>query len=292
MSRLRLIVFALLLLVAVPCRSFAHGDIVYSARYYLPPGSNGHSHYHIYRIDPNGSHRVQPTFGNSEDEYPQWGGRNDHIQFYRTVHPSGDCYSMEMQADGSHLSRIKAVNRDAQFGGESPASVRYENNGSPNRRYYCDPSEVGNSLNIVDSTTEKTISKLPSGGGALWLSNSKLVALDIVDGVKFTYTTYNINGRQLSSIALKNISSNDELEETEEDWATPFWCFTFRPNPVRPGTYFVESEARRATELYCLDPERKTIQFLTNADTESWSPDYKSFCTCADWNDGHRIGLW
>jgi hypothetical protein len=185
--------FALLLLFALPCRSFAHGEIVYSARYYQPPGASGHSDYHIYRIDPDGRHRVQLTFGNSDDESPQWVGDNDHIRFYRMVHPSGDSYSMEMLADGSHLRRIKLINMYTDYKGPSPFSVRYDNNWSPNHRYKCVPADVGSSINIVDSDTEKTIGKIPSRSGALWLSNSSLAVLDTVGGAKFRYTTYNIN---------------------------------------------------------------------------------------------------
>ena len=55
--------------------AFAHGEIVYGARYYLRPGSRGLSHYHVYRIDPDGRNRVQLTFGNADDVLPAWTAR-------------------------------------------------------------------------------------------------------------------------------------------------------------------------------------------------------------------------
>jgi hypothetical protein len=273
-----------LLVLAIACgcphRAYAHGEIVYSARYYLPPGSSGHSHYHIYRVDPDGTHRLQLSFGNSDDYCPVWTGGDDRISFYREVKPSSDCYSMEMKQDGSHLHRIRQVNEFDIFDHHSQSMMRWDNEWSPNRRYDCATTDMGNDINIIDSESTKSIGKVPYSGGIVWLSNSEFATLNIINSGKFEITTYNTFGRQLSCILLNDTSSRDNLEETEEYWAADFWSFTFHPNTARPGSYFVEMWAKRTSVLYALDPARKTIKFLTNADCESWSPDNSTFCTC------------
>ncbi len=75
----------LLMLAGVPA---AHADrgIVYAARYYTPPGSHRTSHFHLYRINPDGTGKTQLTFGTSDEENPTWTVDGRHIifvQYYR-----------------------------------------------------------------------------------------------------------------------------------------------------------------------------------------------------------------
>ena len=68
-----------LLLGAVTCH--ADRDIVYAARYYTPPGSHRTSHFHLYRMNPDGTGRRQLTFGSKDDTAPRWSpdGRRDRL---------------------------------------------------------------------------------------------------------------------------------------------------------------------------------------------------------------------
>src|SRR5689334_20326497 len=59
----------------------ATGDIVYSARYYKP-GAEA-SHYHLWRINPDGSGRVQVTSGPAEDHSPVWLSDGHTLAFIR-----------------------------------------------------------------------------------------------------------------------------------------------------------------------------------------------------------------
>jgi len=58
-------------------------EIVYSARYYNPPGAQGTSHFHIYRVRADGSHRRQLTFGDADDHYPSVSPDGRFIAFTR-----------------------------------------------------------------------------------------------------------------------------------------------------------------------------------------------------------------
>jgi hypothetical protein len=79
----------LVLLLVVACLlaglhpALADRDIVYSARYYLPPGSKGTSYFHLYRINPDGTRRTQITFGKHNDQNPTWSPNCRLIVFQR-----------------------------------------------------------------------------------------------------------------------------------------------------------------------------------------------------------------
>lgn len=75
-------VWIVLCLLSVAGLCHADRDIVYAARYYAPPGSRRTSHFHIYRINPDGTGRTQLTFG-SDDEYtPKWSSDGRLITFF------------------------------------------------------------------------------------------------------------------------------------------------------------------------------------------------------------------
>jgi dipeptidyl aminopeptidase/acylaminoacyl peptidase len=83
-----------LLIMVCPALARADRNIVYSARYYYPPGDKRISRFHLYRIRPDGTGRMQLTFGNSNDYQPRWSPSGDRILFWRgdnlcTVSPQG-----------------------------------------------------------------------------------------------------------------------------------------------------------------------------------------------------------
>ena len=75
------------------CAAYASGDIVYSARYYYPPGTKATSHFHLYRINPDGMGKRQITFGNSEEFDPHWSPDGQWILFERDIYPDIDSYA-------------------------------------------------------------------------------------------------------------------------------------------------------------------------------------------------------
>ena len=80
------------------CR--ADRDIVYAARYYAPPGSHHTSHFHLYRINPDGTGKTQLTFGSADEYDPQWSPDGRRILFTRDT--EGVCV-MDANGGRAHL---------------------------------------------------------------------------------------------------------------------------------------------------------------------------------------------
>lgn len=87
----------------------ADRDIVYSARYYAPPGSHRTSHFHIYRISPDGTGRTQLTFGKADEEMPQWSSSGRQITYLENTQTSKPLLLCEINADGSGRRVLKIV---------------------------------------------------------------------------------------------------------------------------------------------------------------------------------------
>lgn len=79
------IICLLILLVTITGAVHADRNIVYAARYYLSPGKKGHSHFHLYRINPDGSGRIQITHGNYDDTVPRWSPDGKSVLFNRDI---------------------------------------------------------------------------------------------------------------------------------------------------------------------------------------------------------------
>ena len=80
--------------------AFSEGNtqrvVLYSARYYLKPHSVV-SHYHLYSIWEDGTHRIQLTFGSGDDTYPVVSPNKKFVVFTRStkIRPSKDPWSTE-----------------------------------------------------------------------------------------------------------------------------------------------------------------------------------------------------
>ncbi len=125
MKLIRQTVVLLFALAALTSRCYASGEIVYSARYYNPPGVRGNSHYHIYTIDPDGRHRRQLTFGSQDDYFPVWSPDGMRIAFTRTLANSGNSLLMVCSANGTHLAVLAKRSAFGDVEWESTKSLKF-----------------------------------------------------------------------------------------------------------------------------------------------------------------------
>lgn len=79
----RLFLLFVLLVIGLPV--YAQGEIVYSARYYTPPGDKRTSSFHLYSINPDGTGRRQITLGTQDDLRPKWSPDGKKVLFERTM---------------------------------------------------------------------------------------------------------------------------------------------------------------------------------------------------------------
>jgi dipeptidyl aminopeptidase/acylaminoacyl peptidase len=104
----RIILMTVMLSCVVMAR--ADRDIVYAARYYTPPGSRATSHWHLYRINPDGTGKMQLTSGSDDDYQPLWSPDGRQILFMRVrplPEPEPDRWTLCLiAADGGPVKRL------------------------------------------------------------------------------------------------------------------------------------------------------------------------------------------
>jgi hypothetical protein len=283
---------AIVMLLALSCgAAYARGGIVYGARYYLPPGSPGTSHSHIYRIDIDGRHRIQLTYGNSDDSAPTWANGGRSIEFTRLVDPSGDRIEMIVRADGLDLHRIRTADTD-----EESSDPDDEDFPSPDKRHTCvlDDSTLNGATQIIDTKSGKVVGVAAQYGAVMWLNNEEFAEVDWLSESGYPLTVYNLHGKQLHSILLTVLKQYDGWQVIrngdERVWR----------DPTIPGTFFNSRHAQMTDVLFWIDPHRKLVRYVTASDTESTSPNQKYFCTCSfngtinyqHRSDGTRRVVW
>lgn len=65
--------------------ALAQRDIVFSARFYNPVASRMVSHFHLYRMNTNGTGRIRLTSGSGDDMEPRWSLDGKRIAFFRRL---------------------------------------------------------------------------------------------------------------------------------------------------------------------------------------------------------------
>lgn len=159
------------LLAGLVCAGSARADrdIVYSARYYLPPGSSGTSHFHLYRINPDGSGKTQITFGNSDDTDPRWSPNGSKVMFIR-IDQSAASAACIVDANGGGLTKLPGSGEDGRL-----ADCRW----SPNGRSAL--LTWDNSATVVNLASRQE-HRLPNTTAAYWSPDSKMCYIAATQG--------------------------------------------------------------------------------------------------------------
>lgn len=102
----------ILLLIGLSSAALADRDIVYSGRYYAPPGSHRTTHSHVYRINPDGTGRTQLTFGSTDDESPKWSPDGRKVTYYEDRGGASPLRLCEIDANGGNRRVLKVLSAD------------------------------------------------------------------------------------------------------------------------------------------------------------------------------------
>jgi hypothetical protein len=187
---------------------------------------------------------------------------------------------MLMKANGASLKKIKMVNSDQRYlfelgGGDLESRPLI----SPDGQYALGPGDPDYSK-LTNQKTGGSIS-IEDLYSAVWLSNSLFGELNLDGDNQATFTTYDTHGKQRSCVTLRDTTRRTSLVASENEWASPYGTSECQADPFLQNSYVVEAHANKSPVVYWLDPNIKTIRFLTNAVCEAWSPERSRFCACA-----------
>lgn len=118
---------ALLLLTLCTARASADRGIVYAARYYAPPGSHRTSHFHIYRINPDGTGKTPLTFGVTDQTDPSWSLDGKQITFIANSANSALPVLCRMDADGQNQRVLRTLRESETLPVPPTPGYRLEN---------------------------------------------------------------------------------------------------------------------------------------------------------------------
>lgn len=116
----------LLLLGVCAVKASADRDIVYSARYYAPPGSHRVSRFHIYRINPDGTGKTQITSGSADEYAPTWSADGRRVTFLEYA-GAGRGVVCDMTADGGRRRALRTLTGDSGLAPPPVPGYRLEN---------------------------------------------------------------------------------------------------------------------------------------------------------------------
>jgi hypothetical protein len=301
---------ALFLVIALSPPVLSARDIVYSARYYYPPHVRATSHYHIYRIDPNGRHRIQLTFGLYDDYNPEWSPDGRYILFYRSTYDDGTGPFIVMDAGGHRILKISykgysadswaptsnAIYLDSDFRNAErmvdrltadlhgrilrKQRVSFENycQVSPNGRYTL------NGQDIVDNASNHIKCSLPTDYDAEgWASNSLVAGLSTITDKhdnptgRYRFTYANLDGHESAPIVLTEPEEyksdpNENYSYGEEFTKLMAW-------PPKRGTFIAWKDWYRGySGLFYIDPSKGAMRLFGAAEYMAWAPNYLTAC--------------
>ena len=302
---------ATLSLTALLVGAVAHADrdIVYAARYYAPPGSHRTSHFHLYRINPNGTGRTQLTFGSTDDDGPAWSPDGRWIAFERQS-AAGTTEMCIIGAGGGPVAALTGA-------GVSPTEGEYTYHWSPDSRSLAvgspDDDKKGPSVSLFDPRTRQVTRRFSGVRDLLWspdndrvylagLGGSKIVALktgmETGLGAAFYHPIW------LDIATLAGFTSDDRAEQhalvfigtdgQEKKRVMLKMPPAYREVVSDGGLALLVGHSPSASLLYALNNHNSTVgvdylffsldavtgaaEYLNEGQFLAWSPDGREFC--------------
>ena len=277
-----------------------HTAIVYSARYYTPSG-RGVSHWHLYRINPDGTGKQPLTAGTKDDFVPRWSPDGKKIAFLRTSETDTEALSMicMVGAEGGSVKCLVTLKKNEVLTSLlwSPDSHRIaitlsgENDltqsmlidlKAGHQRVFAGKSALawspeGKRLllvgEILEVSTEKITRTEPVGNFARWIGN------DLLEGLWTDQETGNSFLRTIDLTGTEKVRL--PLDPASADLGRIDGLFFIPPAHAVPGLEIDNSNSTvRPLHLY-YRWDRKTGKLTQFAEGQflTFSPDGTHFCT-------------
>jgi hypothetical protein len=302
-------------LFIVATSAHADRDLVYSARYFYPPGDRRISHYHIYRINPDGTGRIVLTQGNRDDYSPVWSPDGKQVMFLRVYgYVEGHDWIRSLCVVGANGGKVKMLLKPAygeisQFGWSPDGrwlayALARQQSGEG---YYLPSSQVV----VINVKTGRKL-KLPAAASFDWSPNSHRLLVWLL------FSEGDLHTRIIEP-------ASDKITRIGTQWYNPFWLDnrtvigvdvkaptptlkvfgtdgreqrTVQPRlPAANNTYEFQTASllepipddphhvalgfkygRTAYEWFIIDLQTQSATRLPISDNLTWSPDKKWFC--------------
>lgn len=303
-----------LLLMALRLGVVAHADrdIVYAARYYTPPGSHRTSHFHLYRINPDGTGKTQLTFGTADDWNPQWSPEGKWIVFMRQsedgrsslclIHAAGDSvqtllppglagtydtFDCRWSPDGRTLAVVHTVNAKNYSVSVSLINVRSRQirrrflgasdffwSPDVHRAYLV--ADAGDKL--LDLKSGASIAVQEKMENPVWLNDQALLGQATDPKTeRYFLRLMGLNGREKQRLPLR-FPTHYAGAGTDDDPAMSLGSLTRRPVLVY-GINEHNSTVGVDWAFFRLQLSANSMHYLTEGQFLAWSPDGSHFCT-------------
>ncbi len=302
------------LLGAAPAH--ADRDIVYAARYYAPPGSPRTSHFHLYRINPDGTGRTQLTYGDKDDTDPRWSPDGRQIAFVRDA--GSVCVA---DANGSGLRTLAAFQgndcvSDLSWLPEGQTVAFIHKHDAPRvsltalwfvdvttdqvRRYpdsmACAPSPNGHFILLGDWDEDRDKERIlnwytgvsrniPTGFlEATWLDEDTLVALVAIvskrSDARVTLAVMSVTGNEQHRVICHWPHSSTDPYADSVDPGTRSLAAYLKDKRL---TVYIQdvgnSGTRPDNDYWFADIRTGKMKMITNGQFLVWSPQGKLYCT-------------
>jgi hypothetical protein len=293
--------------------AWADRDIVYSARYFYPPHDRRISHYHIYRINPDGTGRIALTHGNRGDYSPVWSPDGKHVMFLR-AYTKDNAWIRSLCVVAAEGGKVKTLlepaRREIGEYGWSPDGrwLAYALPGEqPDSGYYSPSSQV-----VLINVKTGRRRKIPSAAAFVWSANAKrliawlrfsegdlrmrviepdsgkttLLGTRLYDPVWLDNRTWIGIEENAHNPTLKVVGIDGKAKQiiqprlpaanNADEYQTATLLASILDDPYHVALGF--KYGRTAYEWFTIDLHTRIAARLSISDKLTWSPDRKWFC--------------
>ncbi len=308
-----------LLLTVISGTAHADQDIVYAARYYTSPGSHRTSHFHLYRINPDGTGKMQLTFGEADDDDPKWSPDGRWIAFARQNSAFQDMLCLVSARGGTVKVLVKPVNVLLKSGAASNFD-NYDYRWSPEGKQLAVAHSIsgGSTVSLINPQTGLAARRFVGASDFLWSPNGHYAYLVTASGDEvLDLRTGQVNhvrtslahpvwlgqsivglgfrtGEKSENYSLRFLNTQGrDIKEVKLSFLPADQSFSFGedseelqlvPSSQQTLTYKLYTHRDKDWFFFRMNAASGVTTYMTEGQFLAWSPNGSRFCTTSPMN--------